>query len=297
MKIKNISEHKMLKLPKYTIPDSILNTESEIFIFDGKEKWDKSKKIFKKLYVTEGELFSNKLYIINEEINKAKDIGMEELILPEQLVSIKGIVSGFTMPYIDNINLKVLLNSGEFSVSDKINYLKEIGIILEKMKNLREYKSVSNFYLNDVHINNFILNKQTSSINVVDMDSARIGNSLTMPSRYLNSHSNINYVNKYNKVSNSIGGVFEADYNTDLYCYIMIILEFIFGDGIDKLSMEEYYLYMQYLCDIGVSKELVDYLALIYMETDNENPYHLLDYFTETYGKSSKYAFNYVRKK
>ena len=65
MKVENISEKKLSFLDKINLPSNILNTESEIFIFESKNKWDKNKKVFKKLYIDEGEVFSNKLYIIN----------------------------------------------------------------------------------------------------------------------------------------------------------------------------------------------------------------------------------------
>ena len=70
MIVQNISEKKLSFLEKLKLPSNVLNTESEIFIFESKNKWDKNKKVFKKLYVDEGEVFGNKLYTINEEINK-----------------------------------------------------------------------------------------------------------------------------------------------------------------------------------------------------------------------------------
>ncbi|MGM9879325.1 MAG: hypothetical protein ACI31R_04800 [Bacilli bacterium] len=297
MKVKNISEKKLSFLDKLKLPSDILNTESEIFIFESKDKWDKNEKVFKKLYIDEGEVFGNKLYIINEEINKKEDIDIEELIIPEELISIKGKISGFTMPYIDNINLKTILGSCEFTVKEKISYLKQVGEILEKMKKVRLYKNVPNFYLNDLHSSNFILNKNTDRINVIDMDSARIGNSLSAPSKYLNKKSFISEVPKYKKINNNIGGFYEADENTDLYCYTLMILEYLYGDGIDKLSIGDYYIYMEYLSSLGASKEILDKFSLIYSNKDNENPYEYLDLLEEIYGKTSKYAFKNVRKK
>lgn len=297
MKVENISEKKLSFLDKINLPSNILNTESQIFIFESKNKWDKNKKVFKKLYIDEGEVFSNKLYIINEEINKSDDIDIEELILPDHLVSVKGKVSGFTMPYVENINLKTLLSSCEFSTKEKILYLKQVGEILEKMKKVRIYKNVPNFYLNDLHTSNFVLNKNTNRINVVDMDSSRIGNSLSSPSRYLNERSFISEVPKYKKVNNNIGGIYEADENTDLYCYTMMILDYLYGGEVAKLSIADYYIYMEYLSSLGISKEIIDKFSLLYSNKDNENPYEYLPSLVEFYGKTSKYAFENVRKR
>lgn len=297
MIVQNISEKKLSFLEKLKLPSNVLNTESEIFIFESKNKWDKNKKVFKKLYVDEGEVFGNKLYTINEEINKKDDIAMEELILPEQLVSVKGKISGFTMPYVESINLKTILDSCEFTTKEKLLYLKQVGEILEKIKKVRVYKNVSNFYLNDLHASNFILNKQTSRINVVDMDSCRIGNNMSVPSKYLNKNAFISEVSKYKKVNNNIGGVYEADENTDLYCYTMMILEYLYGDKLTNLSIGDYYVYLEYLSSLGVSKELLDKLALIYSSKDNENPYEYLPSLEEFYGKTSNWAFKNARKR
>ena len=297
MKVKNISATRLELLEKLKLPSSTLNTESDIFVFNDKDKWSKCSKVFKKFHVTEGEYFSNKLYIINEEINKKDSIGMDKLVFPERLVSFSDEIVGFSMPYVNGVDLKTIFNSGEFSVSDKISYLKEIGDILEEMDKVRKYGDVSSFYLNDLHSGNFMLNLDTSSINVVDMDSAKIGNSLSMPSKYLNRRSSIKYIDKYKKTYNEVGAIYDASRDTDLYCYIMTIFEFFYGEGIDKISMGDYYTYLQYLSDIGVSKELLYKFALIYMPLDNENPYLLLDSMKEFYGKTSKYAFESARKK
>ena len=56
MKITNISEKKLKTLEKLELPPNVLVTESEIYIYEQKEKWDKSKEVFKKLFITEGEI-------------------------------------------------------------------------------------------------------------------------------------------------------------------------------------------------------------------------------------------------
>lgn len=297
MKVENISDKKFKTLEKLDLPLNILNTESELFVFESKNKWDKGTKVFKKLYIDEGEVFSNKLYTINEEINRKEDIDMEELIIADQFISIKSKIVGFTAPYIDNINLKTVLNSGEFTTKEKLAYLKEVGELLEKIKKVRMYKNISNFYLNDLHSSNFILNKQTAKLNVVDLDSARIGNSLTAPSKYLNRNSLISGVTKYKKINNNIGGLYEADENTDLYCYVMMILEFLYGGRMNNFSLGDFYIYLEYLSSLGISKELLDKISLIFSGKDNENPYEYLPSLEEFYGKTLGTFFKNARKR
>lgn len=297
MKIKNISETKLTSLQKLNLPNDILNTESEILIFDSKDKWSKNKKVFKKLYINEGETFSNKLYTINEEIDKKEEINMEELIFADKLVSIKGQIAGFTMPYIENINFKTFLSSNEFTVKEKLARLKEVGEILEKLKKVRKYTSVSNIYINDLHTSNFILNTKTSKINVVDTDSFKIGNNMASSSKYLSQRSPIFAISKYKQNPNPIGGIYEINENTELFCYIVMIFDYIFKDKITDLKISDYYMYLEYLSHLGVSNELLDKFALIYLGQDNENPYEYIEQLEEYYGRTSNLAFKAARKR
>ena len=261
MEVKNITEMKLKQLNNLFIPKEIFNTEAELFIFDKKEKWAKEHYAFKKFFIENGEVFSNKLYTLHQLIDKKEQIGIEELVMPDKLISVDGKVRGFTMPYIENINLHTILNSKEFDVKEKIGYLKEIGKILEDIKHVREYKGVDTFYLNDIHEGNFILNKKTGKINVVDIDSARISNSLTQPSKYLaRAKENLAKVSKYHQCENEVGASFIADENTDLFCYIVMILNFLYGGNVLKLSLAEFYVYLDYLSKLGMSKELLDKL-------------------------------------
>lgn len=277
MKITNISEKKLKTLEKLELPPNVLVTESEIYIYEQKEKWDKNKEVFKKLFITEGEIFSNKLYTVNELIEKQEQINIEELIYPKRLMAVKGKISGFTYPYIDNINLEEVLESKEFTFEQKINYLKEIGQILEKMKKEREYGSIKNFYLNDLHTSNFILNKQTGKINAVDLDSAKIANNLAQSSKYLTKNSTIINIPKYEKQPNNIGGVFKIDENTEIYCYIGVIFKFLFKTKLERISPAKFYMYLEKLSNLHIQKEILDNFSRIYLDKNNENPYELLE--------------------
>ena len=277
MKITNISEKKLKNLKKLELPSNVLVTESEIYIYEQKEKWTKNKEVFKKLFITEGEIFSNKLYTVNELIEKQDQINIQELIYPKRLMAVKGKISGFTYPYIDNINLEEVLDSEEFTFKQKLIYLKEIGEILEKMKKVREYKNIKNFYLNDLHTSNFILNKQTGKINAVDLDSVKISNNLAQASKYLTKTSTIINVPKYEKDKNNIGGVFKINENTELYCYIGVIFKFLFKTKLERISPAKFYMYLERLNNLHIEKEILDNFQTIYLDKKNKNPYELLE--------------------
>lgn len=298
MQIMNISEKRFKKLRLLDLSNDIFNTEAEMYIFDEKVGWGNKRCILKRLYNDMGTVFSNKLFTVNELIDRKGEIGIEELIMPEKLISVYGKIVGFTTPLIDNINFQTVLNSYEFTREEKIAYFKEIGMILERMKNVRKYTPLTDFYLNDIHENNFILNTKTGKINVVDMDSCKINGNIPFPARYLSPFSLINDISKYRKRNIvNCDDCFEISENTEYYCYIVMILNYLYGSRITKLSIEDFYDYLEYLHSIGVSYELIEMFSLVYSEHDNINVYEFLDELSCVDGRSNYRVYKHVRKK
>ena len=299
MKITNISEKRFNSLKPFELPNNIFNTEGQMYIYTEKEKWETKEYVMKKLYRDMGTFFSNKLYTVNELIDRKEDIGIEELVMPEKLISVHGKIVGFISRKRENINFQTVLDSSEFTNSQKIEYFKEIGRILENMRNIRVYSTLTDFYLNDLHENNFILNTKTGKINVVDMDSCKINGNLPFPARYLSPISLINSVSKYKRVEENsiIGECFKIDEDTEYYCYIVMILNYLYGNRITSLSIEEYYNYLTYLHSIGVSYELIDKLALIYTEHDNINVYEYIDELSKLDGRTNYRVYDHIRRK
>lgn len=269
----NISRTTFKKMKQYFLND-IINTEGNFYFINSKDKWETKQKLLKILFNNEGEIFSNKLFTINELIDNKKLINISELVMPEKLAIINEMIVGFTMPFIDNINFNVILKDASISNKQKLEYFKQIGLILDEMKKVRENTKLSDFYLNDIHEANFILNLDTQKINVVDMDSCKINGNKPFVAKYLNPFSQINnFPNKYKKDSGNI----VATQNTDLYCYIVMILNFLYKGNITELSISEFYLYLDYLRTLGTSYELLDKFSKIYGYTDNQNVAEYLD--------------------
>lgn len=297
MQVVNFKQRDFEKLNRLELPKYIFNREAEMFIVPEKSKWNKEQSILKKLYVGCGEVFSNKLYTIHELLDKKDTIGLEELVMPEALATIDNKIVGFTMSYVPNINFQTLLNSNEFNITQKIAYLKEIGELLEKIKKVRKYSEVKDFYLNDIHENNFILNKTTGKINAVDLDSCKIGKNLTAGSRYLTPFSQLPHISKYKPLDYSVGGVYEVCENTEIYCYIIMIFNFFFGSNIGRLSVADFYVYLDYLSTIGVPKEFLDKVSYIYLGKNNENPWEYLEELEPFVDRTKKDVFEIVRKR
>lgn len=282
MEVVNITKNGLKKLKKVSLGYGILNTEADLFIMKTKDKWNIEYKMLKTLFCTEGANFSNKLFTINELIDNRSVINMDELVLPEKLLIVDGQVNGFIMPYIENTNFEEILNDINISNLQKIEYFKQISHILHKMDNLRNNSDITDFYLNDLHASNFILNKKTGKINVVDLDSCKINGNKPFAAKYLTPFSPISSMKAKYRVNEEINflGYIIPDKNTDLYCYIMTLMNFLFKGRISSLGRDNYYLYLEYLRSINYPYELLDKLSKIYEYVDNEEIGDELDLLT-----------------
>ena len=253
----------------YDIKD-INHVESDLYVKNGI--------MYKKMNLSYGQ-FDNKLNTINFLIDNKNIINIEELILPSGIAYLdrnSGIIV-IKEKFIDNINFRYVLTSNLYSFSEKIEYFKQIGLILDKMKNIRNNTSIKDFYLCDLYTDNFILNTDTNRINVIDMDSCKINGNNSCSSYYLFENNVIDSVKKYKKKELSWFTEYEINENTDILCYIIMLISFISGCDINRVDIKEFYNYMDYLVNAGLSNKLVSIFGKIYSNDDNINPYLLLD--------------------
>ena len=277
MQIINMSKTKLNSLEPLILPKNVTSTECELFKYPyyGKEK------LLKKLHRTDGIIFANKLYTI-EALNANKDSMPSNFVLPESLVSINKKIEAFTMKYIKGINLSVILNNPDITYEEKIHYLKSIGRILEQMQNIRKYTNLNNFYLGDIHEDNFLVERDKQEIYIVDLDSCKIACNKSFPGRYLTNSSLIKYNNtKYQTLSQTDDlADYKIDENTDIYCYIIMILNYLYDGRVDRLSLDKFYDFINYLEDIKVNIELIECFNKIVVGGNNINPCNYLDTLT-----------------
>lgn len=277
MQIINMSKTKLNSLEPLILPKNVTSTECELFKYPyyGKEK------LLKKLHRTDGIIFANKLYTI-EALNANKDSMPSNFVLPESLVSINKKIEAFTMKYIKGINLSVILNNPDITYEEKIHYLKSIGRILEQMQNIRKYTNLNNFYLGDIHEDNFLVKRDKQEIYIVDLDSCKIAGNKSFPGRYLTNSSLIKYNNtKYQTLSQTDDlADYKIDENTDIYYYIIMILNYLYDGRVDRLSLDKFYDFINYLEDIKVNIELIECFNKIVVGGNNINPCNYLDTLT-----------------
>ena len=77
-----------------------------------------------------------------------------------------------------------------------------------------------------------------------------------------------------------------------------MILNYLYGENIDSVSIDEFYEYLNYLEDIGVNQELVDNFGRVVINKPNENPVNYLDTLTrENVFRAKKNVYKKVKKR
>ncbi len=294
MKIISLSQKKFKSLTPLILPKEVIYTESKLYEY----RYKGEDKIVKSLLRLQGQDFGNKLYTL-EMLDNNKEYLPNSFYIPDALLSVGGEVEGFTIPKAEGINLSVLLNDSKVDLSVKKFFLKKIGEILNQLKYIRKTTPLKDIYINDLNTSNFIANTLNSELYVIDLDSVKIGTNSANPARFLTSKSLLNEVNGKYKINNDekVLGHVIADENSDLYCYIIVILNYLYGSNINNLSLTEFYNYMNYLEYIGINKQLIDYFERIVINKNNENPVDLIDSITdEQIYRANNRVYKLVRK-
>ena len=251
MKVISISKKKFQELKKIELSREVFNTEGIIYDFEYRGE----KKILKTLYTLNGFTFANKLYTI-EMLDSNKEYLPSSFYIPDYLCTVEGKIIGFTVP--------------------------KVGKILNQLHNIRKYTPLNSFYINDLHESNFIVDNNNRELKVIDLDSCKICSNEPFAARFLTEKSMVSEVEKY-KVNNDphSNGYISPNSDSDLYCYSMIILNYLYGGKISSISIENFYEYLNYLKTIGVNRELIDIFSkLLVGNCRNENPINYLDSLT-----------------
>ena len=289
MKSINLSKKKFDSLDLIEVSKDVTNNEALIYMFNYKGK----KMILKHLHRLNGAVFTNKLYTI-EILSDNEKYLPSSFVVPQALFTVKGNIMGCMDEYIDGENLQVILNNPKIDLNTKLFYLQRIGNILSQLQHIRNEKEINN-YINDLHAGNFIV-MPNGELKTVDLDSCKICDNKPFLSKYL---SNINglfhYSNKYkeyrkNRPQEYIEefGYIDADENSDLYCYIITILNFLYGENVNNMNIAEFYKYLNYLGSIGIPNDLIDDFEKIILNCDNKNPRHKISDLKNMYTQVDK---------
>ena len=294
MKIITLSKKRFEELEKIRLSKEIFNTEAAIYDFNYRGE----NKILKSLYTLNGPTFANKLYTI-EMLDSNKEYLPTSFYIPDYLCTLEGKVIGYTVPKVEGTNLSTVLRDENINYKEQIYYLRKIGEILNQLHNIRKYTPLKEIYINDLHDSNFIVDEKNRELKVIDLDSCKIGSNEPFAARFLTPISMIKGIDKY-KVNEDLNsnGYIVPNSDSDLYCYSMIILNYLFGDKINNIGIENFYEYLNYLETIGINKELIEIFSRLLVDNcNNKNPVNHLDSLTsEQIYRSKKTVYEKTKK-
>ena len=271
------------KLKEYPLHD-IFCTESQIFYY--KMDNDRNNILLKKLFVTDEKRVNRKIQTV-EALQNSELSTYKELVIPDEVVSIGGINSGFTIKEVnDCVNLSTFLKSKDVSNEDKLLVLKKIGYLLRRVQNQGQ-----EFYFGDLQAFNFLVDKD-NEVYVVDLDSSAVNRKKPLETKYIIVDKKTRGIPKY-KV-NSAGRCY-PNYNVDTFCYNTMILNYLAGRNINRLNYEEYYQYMDYLNYCGIPREMIEIFDNHYSNKDNENVVDYLDELRSDYCRANYNVYEKVK--
>ena len=298
MKVTSISRRAFERLEKMKLSRNVRNTEAVIYDFT--PKGNPSPKVFKKFHYQNGPVFGNKLWTL-EMLDTHKEYLPPSFCIPDSIVTVGGVVQGITLPKIEGKNLADILKDKNVPVEDQIFYLQEVGHILEQLKRIRQNTDLKDIYISDLHESNFIVNEKNHEVYVIDLDSCKIKDNQPTPSKYLTPKSLFTTVQgKYQLAEPDCPtyGYVVADENTDLYCYTMMFLNYLYGENASKFTLEEYYDYLEYLRTLGYGERFISALQSIVIPQKNESICPYLDELSsEQVFRARENVYQYIKNK
>ena len=277
MKAFDLTTKQFSQLEKLKIPVHVANTQGEIYFLP--KDMDEVRTLFKRIAAFQEEHFITKIETIIQLMEQEKDHVFPQLVYPNGLVTINENLEGFSMPYVEGTNLRTILRNPCISFEEKKQYLMQIGELLEEMRKYRLTGQFSNFYLNDIHEGNFIVDDKTKTIKYVDLDSAAIAGLTPDRSMYLKPLSKFHSLeDKYPIMPQSFYGRYiKPSDDTEIYAYMTMILNTISHTNTMILSPEDFFNYIYYLEDLGYPPKLIEAFKRLYTHEPNINPYEYLE--------------------
>jgi len=281
-----LKESDLDKLKEYPL-DNVICSESNIFYF--KKDFDSSNLLFKKLFDTRNKRVKRKI----ETIKRIKDSELstyKELVLPEDIVVIGGVKSGFTIREVENTtNLHIFLQDESISNTRKIKVLKKIGELLERV-----HKQKQEFYIVDVQDYNFLVD-ENDEIYVVDLDSSAVSRKTPLESKYISIDPKTRDIRKYK--TNILGKTY-PNLNVDNYCFNTMVLNYLAGTSLHRLEYCDYFEYINYLKNIGIiTEEMLEIYINLYSDKYNEPVTEYLDLIPESINRGNIQVYRALQKR
>lgn len=257
---------------------------NESYIYQNPKNRNKIIKIIKN-FKDDPDFIHIKMHTINLLLESKDILKRINVAIPEEIVKIDGVDSGFEARRIKGPNLDLILADPQIKIETKIDYIKQIGTILRQMSEIRKNTQLKNLFYVDLHEGNFMV--ENGIVYGIDPDSFSILDNIATSGYYSGELYDLFPSSKKYQfcdlISPNTTDVI-PDENLDLYCYIRIILNFMYGMEIENLTKDKLSDYLNFLELCKANLEFLYALECIYDDSrDNVNPDYLLDSIKEIY--------------
>lgn len=276
LKLINLTSKDLSSLEPFYLSGMVTAQEGKLYIYK-----DKVIKIFNDQSKHNLKRKIHTVALLNEH---KKEINVPELIIPESVAVIDGVPSGVASNFINGTNTTILLQSKQIPLEIKIRILKQIGDIIRK---IGKNEKTLGLALGDLHEGNFVFDGLRTF--AFDADSMKILDNHASPSKFLRANPNIQMFEE--KYPYNVYGVNLPSHETDLFSFIMIILNVISKGETYKLPLHEYFAYLNYLAALGVDANLIDSFASVYTNEPSLDPTKHLDALKDIPKKATLKAF------
>lgn len=281
-----LKESDVCRLKEYQLGD-IICTEGKIYYYK-KDTHNSTSYLLKRLYNTGTERVERKISTIRE-VQDSELVTYPELVFPTDYVVIQGIKSGFTIEEVEDCqNLSLFLNNRLVSREDKIKVLTKIGQLLRKVQ-----AQSQEFYFGDLQAFNFLVDSQ-QQLYAIDLDSSATASDVALESKYVTCDSKTYDIPKYGVTKE---GRCLPSQNTDIYCYNTLVLNYLAGRPLHRLSFDEFYNYLEYLEECGMPQEFVNIYRHHYTNKNNRSVVDYLSVLPKDYGRINYSVYNALQQR
>lgn len=264
------------KLRPLELKREIICSEAQMFEYCGQDNVDK---IIKKFYHEDEGFMGSKIYTCNL-LRGFKDLFDSHFCIPEKLLRVEDKVSGLVLPKIEGENLTSILNNPDISFQEKKELLAKLGELLNRIQIIRRYPSLKDFFVGDLNTSNCMVDKDGNII-LIDMDSCKLMDNETPVSKHLVTNPLIFSIHGKYKSDPKQSHLTEINENTDLFCYNMILFEFMFGRFQTIDSLTSFQKYVDIMKTYNVDSHIVKSFERLYSLEGNINPFDYVPSLSE----------------
>jgi|GEM_PF-1710147 len=226
---------------------------------------------------------SNHIRTLTAIGNRKELSAIQNLILPQALISLRDKTIGYTMKFVRGVTLTKALRVAPPHVA--FMWFSQIYDTITSMSMLP-----FRFHFGDLHEDNIIVTDR-GELYFIDIDSFSVDDCFDYPSRYFECSDFYGLPKKYLSPQENI---FHVDVNSDLFCLMHMILNYIMDEDsawFCQISGVEIIEYLKYLTQQGVPVEFIRAINQLYRPGKNQFDLRWFNKFPTEFASLSFQAF------